>query len=468
MVVGSGVWILVFGCDAQIEEHARGFLLVEREVFRGRRLGLQTIVALARHALERGAHLRDQIGRVDHRVVQLHHLHVGLGTRAFRDVLGRGGQTLVDVLLHAFVVRADGADHRDLFGNDVHAVAAVDRTHGDHGRLQRDVGLAAHNRLNAGDDLRARHDRVNAGPGACAMGLLARHVDPELIDRRHRRARTPCDPTGGIGARHVQTKDGIDLGVLHGPFLDHLLGTPDLFAIGLEGGRCFFGGLEDELHAAGQLVLHAGQHFRRGHQHGHMGVVAAGVHDVDFLAEVHALGLGGKRHIDLLLHRQRIHVGTQRHHRAGLGTLEQADHAGHRHAGLHFHAELAQMVSNQARGARFQIAQFGVFVDVATPCDQLLFDGLGALVDLSVQRLCLGRLRGGNGCCGAGCGLRERAGGRHSGKGQCGQCCQRGALEAGGRCVGGGSGKAGSNTHVVLHHLQVSPKIKPARCDPST
>ena len=56
----------------------------------------------------------------------------------------------------------------------------------------------------------------------------------------------------------------------------------------LEVGRAFLGRLEDELDAAGQLVLHAGQHFGGGHQDGGMGVVAAGVHHVHFLAQVGA------------------------------------------------------------------------------------------------------------------------------------------------------------------------------------
>jgi hypothetical protein len=92
-----------------------------------------------------------------------------------------------------------------------------------------------------------------------------------------------------------------------------------------------------------------------------------------------------ERHVDLFLDRQRVHVGAQRHHRAGLAALEQRHHAGAGHAGLHFHAERAQMVGHQLGRARFLVAQFGVLVDVAAPGDELVLDGLGALVDLRGQ-----------------------------------------------------------------------------------
>ena len=210
-------------------------------------------------------------------------------------------------------------------------------------------------------------------------------------------------------------------GIFHHAFLHHHLGAPDLLAVGLEVGRAFLGGLEDELHAAGQLVLHAGQHLGRGHQDGGVRVVAAGVHHVHFLAQVGALGLGREGQVHLFLHRQRVHVGAQ-HHRTGLAALEHGDHAGHGHAGLHLHAQRAQMVGHQLGGARFLVAQFRMLVDVAAPGDELVLDGLGALVDLRGQRrIGRGRQRP----LGAGRALRRPAGpGQVRGQGQRGKAEQ--------------------------------------------
>ena len=53
----------------------------------------------------------------------------------------------------------------------------------------------------------------------------------------------------------------------------------------------------------------------------------------------------------------------------GLPPLQHGDHAGHGHAGLHLHAQRAQMVGHQLGGARFLVAQFRMLVDVAAPGD---------------------------------------------------------------------------------------------------
>ena len=116
-----------------------------------------------------------------------------------------------------------------------------------------------------------------------------------------------------------------------------------------------------------------------------MRVVAAGMHHVDLAAEILALGLGGERQSRRLLHRQRVHVGAQRHDRAGLAALQQRDDAGVGDAGLHLEAELAQVLGDKRCGAGFLLAQFGMLVDVAPPRDQLVFDLRGTLADLLLE-----------------------------------------------------------------------------------
>src|SRR4051794_14297040 len=50
------------------------------------------------------------------------------------------------------------------------------------------------------------------------------------------------------------------------------------------------------------------------------------------------------------------------------------------------------MFGDEARGADFLLAQFGVLVDIASPCDQLVFDLRGALTDFLLE-VGTGRLR---------------------------------------------------------------------------
>ena len=183
----------------------------------------------------------------------------------------------------------------------------------------------------------------------------------------------------------MQAEHRVRARVREDALLDHQLGAPALAGErGIEA-RAFFRRLEDELHGAGQLVLHGGENLGRRHQDRRMGVVAAGMHHVDLAAEISALGLGGERQSLRLLHRQRIHVGTQRHDRTGLAALEQGDDAGVGNAGPHLEAEPLQVLGDEARSANFLLAEFGVLVDIAAPRDQLVFDLRGALADFLLE-----------------------------------------------------------------------------------
>ena len=84
----------------------------------------------------------------------------------FRDVFDAG----VDVLAHALVESADRAGHLDLVGNDVLAGAAVNGGHSYDRGLLGDVYLPRHDVLQAGDDLRGGHHRVDSRSTATHRG----------------------------------------------------------------------------------------------------------------------------------------------------------------------------------------------------------------------------------------------------------------------------------------------------------
>ena len=136
----------------------------------------------------------------------------------------------------------------------------------------------------------------------------------------------------------------------------------------------FLVGLEQEFHRARKLGLVFGKDLRDAHQDRDMAVVAAGVHDANHAAHPRRLDLRGEGQVDLLLDRERIHVGAQRNHAARLAAFENADHAGVAHAGLHFDAELLQVFGHERRSALLMIRELGILMDVPPPGDHLVLD----------------------------------------------------------------------------------------------
>src|ERR1700738_4070071 len=65
---------------------------------------------------------------------------------------------------------------------------------------------------------------------------------------------------------------------------------------------------------------------------------------------------------------------SARHHRPWLAALEDGDNAGAGDAGLHLKTQHSEMRSNEAGGPRFLLPEFRVFVDIASPRNQLAFD----------------------------------------------------------------------------------------------
>ena len=190
-------------------------------------------------------------------------------------------------------------------------------------------------------------------------------VDAQPIGARHQPARTQGDDARRLRRGDVQPEDGRRRGVRQRALVDHRLGAARAAF------EAFLVGLEQELHRAGELGAIFRQDLGHAHQDGDMGVVTAGMHDAGHLALPHGLRLGGEGQVDPLLDRQRIHVGAQRHDRAGLAALEHADHAGFADPGRDLVAQGAQVPGRQRRRARLVIGKLGMLMDVAPPGDDL-------------------------------------------------------------------------------------------------
>jgi hypothetical protein len=79
-------------------------------------------------------------------------------------------------------------------------------------------------------------------------------------------------------------------------------------------------GLKDEFDGPCEVVPVLRQHLGRDQQHGHMGIVAAGVHHSRIFGPV----------IDIIFfdHRQGVHVCPEHEDRAGICSMEKGDHPG--------------------------------------------------------------------------------------------------------------------------------------------
>ena len=222
--------------------------------------------------------------------------------------------------------------------------------------------------------MRANGDRVDTVPGAAGVGLFAEDPDAQVIGAGQGWARAVGDLPGRHTGPHMQAKYRIGLGRFHHAFLHHHLRTPGVLAVGDKVAGAFFGRLEIKHHGAGQALAHPGENLRSAQQDSGMGVVAAGVHHVDFFAQVGALGFGGEGQVGHFLDRQRIHVCAQGHGRAGQGAFQDGDDASAGHPGLHLKAEFAQLFGDQLGGAGFGIAQFRMGVDIAAGFQQAGFE----------------------------------------------------------------------------------------------
>ena len=121
-----------------------------------------------------------------------------------------------------------------------------------------------------------------------------------------------------------------------------------------------------------------------------MVVVTARVHDADILPLILARHGRRVRQTRFFRHRQRVHVGAQRHHFAGLSAagpvaVQDSDHASVRDTGRHFDVERLEVRRHQRRGANLVIGELWVFVNVSMPGDDVGFDRGRFLVDVFVE-----------------------------------------------------------------------------------
>ena len=283
----------------------------------------------------------------------------------------------VDIVPMTFVESAHRAFHFGLIGNDVGTVTRLKAADRHHRWLLRQIHSTRDNGLQTKHHLRANHDRIDTAPWLCAVRLVAADKNTKLIGAGHERTRPVTNLTRVHLRGNVQTKDGVDRWIFQTALFDHQFGAA-LFA----DRRHFFGGLENELDGAGDLIAHPGENFGNAHQDGHVGIVAAGVHG----AARHAVPLRShhtlERHVCFFDHRQRIHICAQCDARPRLAALQHADHAGVGDLFVNLvDADCTQMVGDQFAGAKFTIAELRVGVNVASPCDDGRVHAFNLLVD---------------------------------------------------------------------------------------
>ncbi len=145
----------------------------------------------------------------------------------------------------------------------------------------------------------------------------------------------------------------VDREAVEQPFLDH----------DARAAEPFLGGLEDQVHGAGEIRL-GGEAARGTEQHGGMAVMAARVH----LAVDHR----AVRELVLLLQMQRVHVGAQRDRALARAlALDGRDHAGLGEPALVRDAPRRQLGGDDVGGAHLLERGLGVLVDVATDLGEL-------------------------------------------------------------------------------------------------
>ena len=281
----------------------------------------------------------------------------------FRHALEDRAQARLGDLAHLRPERADRARHRHVSGDDVVALTAVNAAD------RHDPGLVSGERARADglqrlNECGRRHDGIDGELWPGAVRLPSDDLHLPGVGRRERRSfRVPDVPHRHFRER-VQSEDRLGPRVLQDPFLHH-----QRRAAGLPCRRSFFGGLEDELHRAGEIRLHRRQHGRHAEVHGRVHVVSARVHHADVLSHVRRPHLRRERQAGLLGDGQRVDVGANRHDGPGAAAFQQRDDTVPRDAGLHFEAELSQVVGDERRRLLLAVRQLGVLVQVMPDLD---------------------------------------------------------------------------------------------------
>jgi hypothetical protein len=149
--------------------------------------------------------------------------------------------------------------------------------------------------------------------------------------------------------------------VLEQPFLDHVPRAV----------MPFLARLKHELHGSGELIATRIEQACGSGEHGHVSVVAAGVHrplDCRLELEVRVLG-----------HRQRVHIAAQQQRRSRRGAPQRRDDAARRRALRHLEVETAQRVEHRPLGLGQLQTELGVHVQVSPQRHGVGHEGGGLL-----------------------------------------------------------------------------------------
>ena len=133
--------------------------------------------------------------------------------------------------------------------------------HTDHGWRLHQIGAATDHCLQTQHDLRRCRHRIDGAPGIAAVALTTGDFDAQLVGARHCGTATIGEAAAWQIRTDVKCEHRIGLGTLQRTFLDHGACTPDFAGKSRIQAGAFLGRLKYELHRAGQLVLHGGEHF---------------------------------------------------------------------------------------------------------------------------------------------------------------------------------------------------------------
>ena len=223
--------------------------------------------------------------------------------------------------------------------DDVERRPRVEAPDGDHGRCEglhfsTDEPLEGVHHLDSdvdGIDTDVRH-----GPVASA----AEYLDGEGIHGRHGGAVDDADLSFGDRRPYVGPEGVVDLRVFHDALFDHRLGSAEPF----------FRRLKNELDGPLQPILHRTQDRGRSQKHGHMRIVAAGVHD--------AVVLGSKGKPGFFSNGKGVHVRPYHDRRSGFRTFDRSDQAVFGDACLNRDSKLLQGLFDKRRSFRLGESDF--------------------------------------------------------------------------------------------------------------
>src|SRR6185312_1450882 len=294
---------------------------------------------------------------------------VGLGD-AGGHAADRGQNALADL----FLVGAHGEEQGGRVGDDVVFGAGLDRAHRHH-RLIEGRGFAADDGLERHHELGGGDDRVLAGLGKRSVGAAPVQRDRDRGGAGH-----------GVAGRHAHMSGGEAGGVVQGD--DHVgLGKAGVDVVGEQGVGAvdgLLGGLAHENQRAVPLAAQPHHGAGGAEQHGHVDVVAAGVHYGDG-GSVVALGgdMAGVGQSGLFGDRERVELAADPERGAG-SVAQDGDEAVAGPFGVVVMAEVvgdlvaggAQLRGHEGRGLGLLVRELGGLVQLLVGGDQIRRFGL--------------------------------------------------------------------------------------------